>query len=120
MNNELEKIDFLRSRFRVSYDEARKALANADGDVIGALAIVEKDNVQSVDLFALGAEVAEEVRKLIDGSPIRKLRVKYGNKLVTETPVALTALAALAVGVAAVLISKLVIEVERGEEEAIR
>ena len=118
MNKELEKIDIIRNRFKVSYEDARKALSDTSGDVIGALAALEKTHGSSMDLLALGAEVADEVQKLIGGGPIRRLRVKYGNRLLTETPVALTAVAALAVGLSAILISKLIIEVDRGEEEA--
>jgi len=120
MDSELEKIEFIRSKFRVSYEDARKALNNASGDIVGALAAIEKEHSDRTGLLVLGVEMADEMRKLANGGPIRRLRVKYGNKLVTETPVALTAAAALAVGFAAILISKLVIEVDKGEEEAAR
>ncbi|HUV05770.1 MAG TPA: hypothetical protein VMX94_11765 [Armatimonadota bacterium] len=120
MSDELEKIDILRNRFKVSYEEARNVLSAASGDVIKALAALEKNQpaANQADLLALGAEMADEVQKLTRNGPIKRLRVKYGNRLITETPVALTAAAALAVGVAAVLISKLIVEVDRGEEEA--
>ena len=120
MDSELEKIDTIRSRFKVGYEDARKALNAASGDVVKALAGMEKKHTGGVDILALGAEVADEVQKLTGGGPIRRLRVKYGNKLLTETPVVLTAAAALAVGIAAVLISRLVIEIDKGEEEAAR
>jgi hypothetical protein len=118
MSSELEKIDIIRSRFKVGYEEAKDTLKAAAGNVVGALAVLEKRPVNRTDLLALGAEIADEVQKLVGGGPIRRLRVKYGNKLLTETPVALTAAAALAVGVAAVLITKLIIEVDKDEEEA--
>ena len=120
MDDELAKIDVLRDRFKISYEEARKALNAASGDVIEALAALEKNqpSANRTDLLALGAEMADEVQKLAGSGPIKRLRVKYGNRLITETPVALTAAAALAVGVAAVLISKLIIEVDKGGEGA--
>jgi hypothetical protein len=119
MESELEKIDLIRSRFRIGYDDARQRLEAASGDVIAVLAALEKEQPDGSkpDLLALGADVADEVQRLIGGGPIRKLRVRYGGKPIKEIPVALTAAAALAVGLAAVLISKLVIEVEKGEEE---
>lgn len=116
MDSELEKIDIIRSRFNIGYEDARTALHNADGDLVGALASLEKED--RADLMALGIEVADEVQKLIAGGPIRRLRIKYGGKLVAEKTVAFGAVAALAVGVAAILVSKLMIEVERGEGEA--
>ncbi|MHB0913068.1 MAG: UBA domain-containing protein [Armatimonadota bacterium] len=114
-DSELENVDIIRSRFNVTYEEARCELAAADGDLVGALAEIEKNppSRESVDLFVLGAEIADEVRRLVDGGPIRKLRVRYGKHLVAEKPVALTAMAALAVGAAAVLVSRLAIEVEK-------
>ena len=120
MDNELEKIDAIRSRMRVSYAEARKALDEASGDVVNALEKLESGQGRRTDLLALGVELADEVQKVVNGGPIRKLKVRYGERTVVETPVALTALAALAVGLAAVLISKLIIEVEKGEEEGLR
>lgn len=119
MNNELEKIDVIRSRYKVSYEEARNVLSCAEGDLVSALVAIEKSPQSTgTDLLSLGAEMADEVQRLVGSGPISKLRVKYGSKLVAEMPVALTAAAALAVGVAAVLISRLIIEVERGEGEA--
>lgn len=118
MDAELEKIDIIRRRFRVDYDEARKALADASGDVVAALAAIEKSHDSRGDLLALGVDMADEVQKIASGGPIKRLRVKYGNRILTETPVALTAAAGLAIGLAAALISKLVIEVEKDEEES--
>lgn len=120
MDNELDKIDILRSRFKIGYEDARSVLNEASGDVVTALATLEKRKGGRTDLLAIAAEMTDEVQKLISGNPIRKLRVKFGDRLITETPVAMTALAALAVGLAAVLITRLVIEVEKGEEEAAR
>lgn len=118
MESELAKIDILRSLFRISYDDARKALESTSGDVVDALALIERSHASRKDLLALGSEVAHEVQKMVSGGSIKRLRFRYGNKLIAETPVALTAAAAIAVGVAAVLVSKLVIEVEKGEEGA--
>jgi hypothetical protein len=122
MDSELEKIDIIRSRFNVGYEDARKALTAAQGDVVGALAEIEKDPPKEdcTDLLTLGAELVDEVQRIAAAGPIRRVKIKYGSKLLAEKPVALTAALALAVGVAAVLISRLVIEVDRGEEEADR
>ena len=114
-SGELEKIDILRSRFKIGYEDARTVLAAASGDVVAALAAVEKNGSGRKDLMALGAEIADEVKRLVAGGPFRKLRLKYGNRVIHETPVALTAAAALAVGLAAVVITKLVVEVDKGE-----
>lgn len=116
MDSELDKIDILRNRLQVSYEDARRALTATSGDVVGALAALEKECSERKDILALGAEIADEVQKLAAGGPFRRLRVKYGNRLITEQPLALKAAAAVAVGLAAVIISRLVIEVDSGEE----
>ncbi len=118
MESELEKIDILRNRFNVGYDEASRELAASNGDVVQALIAFEKKRDSHPDLLALGLEMVDEAQRLASGSPIKRLRIKYGNRTVTDTPVALTAAAALAIGVAAVLISKLAIELVKDEEEA--
>ena len=46
---ELEKIDVLRERMGVGYEEARHALNAADGDVIKALAHLEKEQNRTTE-----------------------------------------------------------------------
>ncbi|MCL6519804.1 MAG: hypothetical protein K6T99_08225 [Armatimonadetes bacterium] len=119
MDSELEKIDAIRSRLRVSYADARKALNEASGDVVAALAALEEKKKQDrADLIALGVEMADELQKITSGGPIRKLRIRYGDRTLTEMPVVLSAATAVAVGLAALLVSKLVIEVEKDQGEA--
>ncbi len=118
MESELEKIDIIRSRFRVGYDEAVQALCATDGDVVKALVCFERKNGTRPDLLALGMEMIDEAQRVAAGSPVKRLKIRYGDRTVTDTPVTLTAAAALAIGVAAVLISKLVIELVKDEEEA--
>ena len=120
MESDIEKIDIIRSRFKVGYDEAARQLSVSGGDVVQALVALEKRNGTRLDMVALGMEIVDEAQRIAAGSPAKRLRIKYGDRTVTETPVALTAAAALAVGVAAVLISKLVIELVKDEEEADR
>lgn len=117
MDSELEKVDIVRSRFRVSYEEARNALSDARGDVISALATLEK--TEHTDFLELGLDMAVEARRWLSGGRLKRLRVKYGDKLIASKPLALTAFAALAVGVGAVLISRLTIEVDQDEGEAV-
>ena len=113
MQAELEKLDAIRSRMNVSYEEARKALDQAGGDVVQALINLEKSRG---DLISVGVELLDGVQKLMESRRANKLRVKFGERTVAEYPVALTAAAAFIVGLAAVLISKSSIEIEQEEE----
>lgn len=44
MENELKKIDILKERANVTYEEARQALAEADGNLVEALIKLEKED----------------------------------------------------------------------------
>ncbi|MBI2844648.1 MAG: hypothetical protein HYX78_14740 [Armatimonadetes bacterium] len=113
MNNELEKLDAIRNRIpNVSYEEARRALAETSGDVVQALINLEKIKG---DLLSVGIELIDDVQKLMESRGANRLKVKFGEKTIAEYPVALTAAAAFVVGLAAVLISKSSVEVEQEE-----
>jgi len=120
MYSELEKVDIIRSRFNLTYESAKVALDNAGGNVVSALAAIEKSPPMAncTDLLSMSTEVVEDIQKLVTGKPIKSLRIKYKNRLIAEKPVALTVAATVAVGVAALLISRLKIEIDRGEDEA--
>lgn len=63
----------------------------------------------ALDVFI---ELLEDVQKAISGGRPKTLKVRLGEKTLAEFPVALTAVAAFAAGIAAVLLTKLAIEVE--------
>jgi hypothetical protein len=115
---DLSKVDLVRERMRVTYDEARTALEQADGDVIAALAHLERNKQTSgaSDIIAISAELLDEVQRLLDAGVIRKIRVKLGNRTLREIPVSLTAVGALVLGLVAVLVTRFVIELERDNE----
>ncbi len=117
MNDKLDKIDIIRERFDTTYEKASEALDYADGDVASALILLEKQKPLSESLIDMGVEIVNDVQKIIDKGSIKKLRIKLGNKIVREIPVTLTAAATIAIVFAAVLVTKLVIEVDRGEED---
>ena len=113
--DELDKIDSIRNRMNVSYDAAHQALQKTNGDVISALAQLEQN--QRPDLLQLASELFGQVESFLHGGTIRKLRLRYGDKVITEIPLAATAAAAVLVGAAAIFISKTQVEIERDESE---
>lgn len=112
METQLEKLDAIRSRLDVSYEDARQALAESNGDVVQALVNLEKGKG---DLLSTGIELLDDMQRLMDSGTVNKLRLKFGGRTVGEYPVALTAAAAVIVGLAAVIISKATIEIEQEE-----
>ena len=109
-SDDLEKLDTIRQRLDVSYDEARKALDEAEGDVVAALASLEK---RQRDIVTIVAELVDEIGKLLESAPAKKVRLKLGRKVIAEIPVALTAAAGFLLGLAAVLVTKAAMELEK-------
>jgi Domain of unknown function (DUF4342) len=115
---DLSKVDLVRERMKVSYADAQAALEQANGDVIAALAHLERHKPTSgaADLISVTAELLDEVQSLLEAGVIRKIRVKLGNRTLKEIPVSLTAVGALVIGLLAVLVTHFVIEIERDNE----
>ena len=58
-------------------------------------------------------DLLEDIQKVISGGRPRAVKIRFGDKVIAEVPVALTAAAAVAAGLAAVVLTKLAIDVER-------
>ncbi len=67
------------------------------------------DKVSHVLDVAIG--LLEEIQGVISGGRPKALKVKFGDKVVTELPIDFTAGAAFAAGLLAVLLAKLTIEI---------
>lgn len=113
MDNELEKLDAIKQRLNVSYADAKSALEEAEGDVIQALVLLEE---RQRDIVSSTADLASEIARLAGSEPARRMRIKLGNRVVADVPVALTAVTGLILGLAAVFITKAAIELEREDE----
>jgi hypothetical protein len=109
---DLGKVDQVRERMGVSYEEACTALHAAGGDVLAAVTQLEQTKGPA-DLLTVGADLLDEVERLLRAGAIRKIRVRLGNRTLKEIPVSLTAVGAVLIGILAVLVSRFVIELER-------
>ena len=70
-------------------------------------------NVPAANLFSLGVDLFGEVQRVIGNDRVRGLRIKFGNRVVKEIPVApLTTFATLALALLAVIVSTLSIEID--------
>ncbi len=76
-----------------------------------ALAAAEKTS----DMLDLAIDLVDDIQRVVTGGRPTKLKVRIGDRVVAEFPLALTAAAAIAAGVAAVLITRLAIEIEQEE-----
>ena len=70
-------------------------------------------NVTSSNLFSVGVDLFGEVQRVIGSNTVRGLRIKFGNRLITEIPIApLSTVATDAIVLLAVVISTLSIEID--------
>lgn len=90
--HDLERIDFLRERMGVGYQQARDALAAAGGNVVDALVIIEQ---RQAGFDEIGRDIASKLSEVIvEGRQIADVRVKLFDRVVTDVPTALVGLAA--------------------------
>lgn len=87
MNITLEMIDELRQRARVSYEEAKEALENCNGDMVEALVYLERKNkVRQNNYNEAGYNFVSTIKGLIrKGQETKFLMTKEG-KVVIDVP----------------------------------
>ncbi len=81
MDITLEKIDQIRERAGVSYEEAKRALEAADGSVVDALINLEKADQET------SHEVVDKIKAAIKKGNVTKISMKKGEKTVLTIPV---------------------------------
>lgn len=117
MGHELEKVDILRKRLGASYGEAKLALDESEGDLLGALVVVERLHAQQGrGLEGLISRLVQEAGRASSNGSVSRINIKLGDTLTTELPVALTGLGAAVAGCLAVLVSQCVVELESEDD----
>lgn len=121
MSYGLSDVDEVRNRLGVGYAAAKRALDACDGDIIAALAVAEteaSDTRLPCNLDAIISELTEEVKTYLDGEAICGLRVRLGDQVVDEVPVALEGVGAALLAVVCRLAARVTLEVMRGSDAA--
>jgi hypothetical protein len=118
----LEKIDVVRGRMNVNYEEAKKALESRDWDLVEALVLLEQEERdRKEEILVRGNELVEKIRELARKGNVTRIRVKQDEKIIVEIPVTAGVVGALLapqlaiIGAVAALISKCTLEIERAE-----
>ena len=86
MEEELRRIDLIRERTRLSYEQARQLLHEAGGDVVSALILWERRHEQPSTSAPVG-EAAERLRALVRRGNQTRIRVRRGDDVYLELPV---------------------------------
>ena len=111
--NRLDQADEIIRRLRATYTEAKEALDAADGDTLGALAYVEQARApEKLELPELVSQVAQKAVETARAGGIRAIRLRLGQSVVRDLPVAMTGLLAAVVVCGAMVVSHTSIELE--------
>ncbi len=124
MMENLDKVDLVRKRMNVNYEEAKIALESVNWDVVEAIVKLEKDQQNKrEEIFVRGNELVEKVKELVKKGNVTKIRVKQDDKVLVEVPVTAGVVGAVlapqlaVIGAVAALVSKCTVEIERANPE---
>lgn len=116
----LDKIDLVRERMDVNYEEAKMALESVNWDVVEAIVKIEKDQQnRKEEIFVRGNELVEKVKELVKKGNVTKIKVKQDDKILVEVPVTAGVVGAVlapqlaVIGAVAALVSKCTVEIEK-------
>ncbi|MGL4873133.1 MAG: DUF4342 domain-containing protein [Clostridium sp.] len=129
----LEKVDQIRERTNLSYEEAKRILIEADGDVLEALINLEKDGVKGInnvieddDILSKTAYNIEDfklwLKEIVEKGNVSRIKIKKEETVIADLPVnagisamviAIVLPAVLAFGVIAAVATKVTIEITK-------
>ncbi|MBP1925443.1 hypothetical protein J2Z76_001302 [Sedimentibacter acidaminivorans] len=91
MNNDekLKKIDEIVNRTYVSYETAKQALEDSDGDILEAVILIENKNksFNSSDAKMKGEQILDEIKKVLKKGNATKVTIKKNNETIVNIPV---------------------------------
>jgi len=91
MNNDekLKKIDEIVNRTYASYETAKKALEDADGDILEAVILIESKNksFNSSDAKVKGEKILDEIKKVLKKGNVTKITIKKNDETILNIPV---------------------------------
>lgn len=119
----LEKIDLVRERCKVTYTEAKEALEATNGNVVDALVYIEQSKKRKADeIISNKDELIAYIKELINKGNVSRIRIKKGEEVVVDIPVnagiatGLLSLAfppLIALGFLTALVTKVTIEITK-------
>lgn len=122
----LDKIDQVRERTGLSYEQANKLLEENDCDVIKALIAAESINNSEEKMTTKGDELLKRLKDLVREGNVTKIVVKKNDEIIMNIPVNAGAIGIIlspylgAIGLTAAIISKCEIEVVKEDGEVVK
>lgn len=126
MDISLEKVDMVVDRTGVTFAEAKEALDKADGDVVDAIILIEKNRTSwSDDVADSGQQMIDKVKEILRKGNVTKITVKKDGEILMNIPITAAALGSIIsaplalIGLGSAIISKCTIEVLKEDGEVI-
>lgn len=133
MEIDLEKIDIVRERTKVTYAEAKEALEKSDGNVVDAIIYLEGKQKNVFDSVSdAGNDFVDAIKKIVKKGNVNRIRIKKDDKVLLDIPVNAGVVGGaigvfylaplMAIGAIAAVVSKVEVEIQRpsGEVEIIK
>ena len=126
-NVKLQKIDEIVKRTYVSYETAKKALEDADGDVLEAVILIENKNktFNTNDAKLKGEQILDEIKKVLKKGNATKISIKKNNETIINIPVTAGLVGAFiapfltAAGVTVALLAQCSVEIQQDDGKII-
>jgi len=109
-------VDEIRKRLDASYEEALSGLEEADGDLLRALAAIERRRAERARALESGELVGQAVALAREGN-LKGLRIKLGERTVRDVPLPAGAAGAVFGALLSSLLSQLSVDLVRREPE---
>lgn len=109
-------VDEIRKRLDASYEEALSGLEEADGDLLRALAAIERRRAERARALESGELVGQAVALAREGN-LKGLRVKLGERTVRDVPLPAGVAGAVFGALLSSLLSQLSVDLVRREPE---
>lgn len=124
MEIDIEKLDIVRERTRVSYADAKEALEKCEGSVVDAIIYIEKNQKNVFDnITGAGNEFVDAIKDIIKKGNVTRIKIKKDEKILLDIPVnagvvggaiGIVYLPALvAIGAIAAVVTKIQVIIER-------
>ncbi len=125
----LEKIDQVVDRTGSSYEKAKVALENAQGDVIEAIIAIEREEKEEFEEVAKisekGSEIIEKLKEALKKGNVTKVILEKDGEVLLNLPVTVGAIGvilapiAAIIGVSAAMITKYKIKIVKDDGEVV-
>ena len=83
----LEMVDQVRERTGATYEEAKKALEAANGNVVDAIIAIEKENEINIDVNEKINGLVEKIKGAVKKGNVNRIRVMRGDEELANIPV---------------------------------